>query len=73
MISTIDNASGWMEFELLLPDGHLLVARVHSMRFFVGRHLYVWDFNTGRKVSELVYTRQSVILTAFSPDNIGTS
>jgi WD40 repeat protein len=68
LISTIENAGGWMEGEPLSPDGRFLVTRVHSMRSPPTDAVYVWDLNTGRKVSELAEPGHSVMLTVFSPD-----
>lgn len=68
LISTIENDGGWMEGEPLSPDGRFLVTRVHSMRSPPTDAVYVWDLNTGRKVSELAEPGHYVMLTVFSPD-----
>jgi len=68
LISTIENAGGWMEGEPLSADGRFLVTRVHSMRSPPTDAVYVWDLSTGRKVSQLAEPGHSVMLTVFSPD-----
>jgi len=68
LISTIENAGGWMEGEPLSPDGRFLVTRVHSMRSPPTDTVYVWDLSTGRRVSQLAEPGHSVMLTVFSPD-----
>lgn len=69
VISKISNRGEWMEGEPLSPDGRLLLTHAYAKFSPPLRTVYVWDLNTGQKVSQLSDLGGRALITVFSPDS----
>lgn len=68
LISKIASRGQWMEGEPLSPDGRFMLTHGYVTFSPPLDTVYVWDLNTGMKVSELSDLEDGALVMVFSPD-----